>query len=81
MGKEKSIDFRQNMIEKCDVMGYWDEEYRSSIFNSILSNYKKDVIRNWHIVDMAERGDKILLHWKKRFQPLSDEELKEKFGV
>jgi len=79
--KEKEIDFEKTLTAYASVDGNWQESHRDSIFNLLLSNYQKNIIRNWHIVDLVPNGDRFLIKWKKRFQPLSDIELKEKFGV
>jgi hypothetical protein len=44
------------------------------------SMYKTDVIREWHISDLVPNGDKFLIKWHKRYSPLTDEQLKEKYG-
>ena len=63
-----------------DVLGFWDEGYKSSILKCIESRYHRGVIREWGISDMVTNGDKVLLKWFKRHAPLSDEEIIKRFG-
>ena len=60
--------------------GFWAEEYREIILHHIESMYKTEVIREWRITDFLINGDKTLIKWAKRFQPLSKEDLKNKYG-
>jgi hypothetical protein len=73
-------DFLERHKEHLDVLGFWDEDSRSSIIYCIESTYKKEIIREWGISDMVMNGDKILFKWYKRHEPLSEEELKKRFG-
>ena len=41
---------------------------------------KTEIIREWTIVDLVFNGDKALVKWEKRYQPLTDEELKDNYG-
>jgi hypothetical protein len=61
-------------------LGFWDEAYKTSIINMIENGYKTEVIKEWGISDLVINGDKILLKWVKRYRPLTEEELKEKYG-
>lgn len=63
-----------------DVMGFWREEYKSVILRSIENGYRTEVIREFGVSDLIIDGDKVLVKWFKRNTPLSDEELKEKYG-
>jgi hypothetical protein len=61
-------------------LGFWDEAYKTSIINMIENGYKTEVIKDWCISDLVVNGDKILLKWSKRYRPLTEEEIKEKYG-
>jgi hypothetical protein len=75
---EKSfIDLQKDLME---VMGFWTEEYKSVILSSIEGNFKTEVIREFGISDLVVNGDKFLIKWYKRHRPLTNEELKEKYG-
>jgi hypothetical protein len=50
------------------------------ILSSIERNFKTEVIREFGISDLVVNGDKFLIKWYKRHRPLTNEELKEKYG-
>ncbi len=66
--------------EKMDVLGFWDEQYKSTLLLSIEHTYRTEVIREWGVSDVVMNGDKVLVKWFKRHIPLTDEQLKEKYG-
>ena len=66
--------------EKMETLGFWSEEYKSVVISMMETRYKTEVIREWVIVDLIFKDDKALIKWKKRFQPLTDEQLKDKYG-
>ncbi len=59
---------------------FWSEGYRSIFIISLERGYNPEIIQHWGISDFAINGDKVLLKWYKRLEPLSKEELKEKYG-
>lgn len=67
---------RQNI----EIFGFWTEEYLTVIMKSIELRHNTEIIREWSISDFVVNGDKVLVKWVKRFQPLSDMELKEQYG-
>ena len=75
-GKE-FLEIHQNNME---ILGFWDEDWKSTILSVIESRYQKEIIREWGISDMVMNGEKVLLKWYKRYTPLSDEEMKKRFG-
>lgn len=74
------IDFEEVLISGAKAYGFWDESYRQSIFKMIMINYKREIIKEWVLVDLVDNGEKILLKWVKRVIPMSDDELKEMYG-
>lgn len=66
--------------EGLEVLGFWTEEYRSSILHSLENRYKTEIIIEWGISDLLINGDKVLVKWYKRIQPLSKQELKDNYG-
>ena len=61
---------------------FWQETYESTIKHALLSMYKPEIIKEWYITDLVIRdGKDPLIKWEKRMFPLTDEQLKEKFGV
>jgi hypothetical protein len=74
------IDFLGIHKEAMDINGFWNESYKSVVIKSIELTYKSEVIREWCISDILMNGDKFLIKWEKRIIPLTDEQLKEKYG-
>lgn len=85
---KKKIDLLEIHLEKVAGIGtFWEEEFKGTIIHSIMSSYKTEIIRDFTIVDIIvpntgkyDSTDKILVKWAKRFQPLTKEELEEKWG-
>jgi hypothetical protein len=68
------------MKEKPEFQPGWREEFKSTIKLSIELTYKTEILRHYTVSDIIERGDKFLIKWVERWVPLTDEELKEKYG-
>lgn len=62
------------------TLGFWTEEFRSVVNTMMETRYNTEIIREWIIVDLIFNGDKVLIKWKKRFEPLTDKELKKEYG-
>lgn len=73
-------DFVNLHAEGMKKLGFWTEEYRATILKSMERQYKPEIIRNYFITDFVVNGDKVLVKWMKRIEPLSDKELKEDYG-
>jgi hypothetical protein len=76
----QELNFLDLHKQGMEHLGFWDETYKSSVINMIENGYKTEVIKEWGISDLVVNGDKILLKWAKRYRPLTEEELKEKYG-
>ena len=63
-----------------ETLGFWTEEFRSSVITAIESRYKTEIIKEYFIEDFTINSDKVLVKWKKRFQPLDKQQLKDKYG-
>ena len=74
------MDFIKAHQQGMETLGFWTEEYRQTTLRVMEQQYKTEIVREWCIVDFVANGDKVLIKWKKRFQPLSDEELKDKYS-
>lgn len=79
--KKEEQSFLDIQKEKMDILGFWTEEYKSVMIARIESMYKKEIIRVHGISDIVINGDKMLLKWYTRHHPLTDEELKEQYGL
>ena len=77
MNGKEFLEIHQNNME---ILGFWDEDYKSSILRCVESRYQRDILREWGISDMVMNGDKVLIKWYKRHAPLSDEEMEKRFG-
>ncbi len=73
------LELHKNSI---DTLGFWQEEYQSIIIPALERRYKTEVIREFYIEDYVFIGNskKILIKWKKRQRPLSNEELERDYG-
>ncbi len=69
------LEIHKNSMER----GFWTEMHPDSIYRAIESQYVTEVIREWFIVEIANSEKKVLVKWAKRYRPLTDEELKEKY--
>lgn len=70
------MDFLDLHKEEIEVRGFWSELTKNMLISMIESSFKKEIIREHGIVDIALVGtDQVLINWQKRFFPLSDEEL------
>ncbi len=78
MNGKEFLEIHQNNME---ILGFWDEDYKSSILKVLEARYNQNIIKEWGISDMVMNGDKVLLKWYKRYTPLSDEEIEKKFGL
>lgn len=64
-----------------NLLGFWQEEGKSSVIIALMSQYRTDVIRDYMIIDVIVKdNESFVIKWKKRFKPLSDEELLEKWN-
>ena len=77
METKSFIERQKDSIER----EFWDENYKNTILSQLESTYKKEIIRDYGICEIVNHGDKYLLKWYKRLMPLSDEELKSKYGM
>lgn len=79
MEKEK-VDFLENHKNGLEHIGFWNEFFRDTVIKAIEDLHKTEIIKDFKIVDFIPNGDKVLIKWVKRFQPLSDAELSEYYG-
>lgn len=74
-------DFLKAHQSGMEVLGFWTEEYKSTIIHAIEMQYQPEVLIYWQITDIVHNGDKFLTKWHKRYRPLSPEGLQEKYGI
>jgi hypothetical protein len=74
------MDFIETHTNGMETFDFWTEEYRSVVIEMMETLYETELIREWTIVNLGFNGDKALVKWQKRFQPLTDKELKDKYG-
>lgn len=60
--------------------GFWSESSKRILIKALESDFKTGIIREWYIEDIVINMDKILYKWKKRFEPLTNERLKDEYG-
>lgn len=73
-------DFLEQHKKSLEHFGFWDEMLKDNLKHLILSTCNTAIIRDYMIVDFVVNNDKVLLKWAKRFKPLTENELKDKFG-
>jgi len=78
---DKKQTFLEGQQERMAVLGFWDETYKSTMIAQMEDMYKTEIITEWGISDIVINGDKVLLKWFKRHQPLDAEELKKRYGM
>lgn len=74
------MDFIKAHKEAMETLGFWTKENKSLVIRMLETRYKTEIIREWAITDLVLNGDTALVEWKKRVVPLTDEELKNKYG-
>lgn len=74
------MDLLEIHKQSLDLTGFWMEEYKGTIIAHIESNYKTVVLKDYYIDDLTIVNNKVLLNWKKRYIPLSHEEIEKKYG-
>lgn len=68
-------------MEEASVMGFWDETFKTTIIKAVEQRYNNEILTVWGIEDIVMVGDeKAIIKWYKRFTPLTDEDLKNKYG-
>ena len=81
MSKEKEkVDFLQVHKDGLEHIGFWNEFFKETVLKSIEQLHKAEIIKEFSAVDIILNDKKVLIKWVKRFQPLSDEELKDDYG-
>ena len=80
MKEEEKVDLLEIHKKSAEVLGFWEEQYKAVIIHQIENGYKTEILREWGISDMVMNGDKILFKFYKRFQPLTDDYLEQKYG-
>ena len=73
------MDFLEIHKKSLELSGFWREEWKEVIFHVIELDYKTEILKDYYIDDLVINKEKVLISWKKRHLPLSDEELKKKY--
>jgi hypothetical protein len=73
------MDFLEIHKQSLSSIGFWREEYKEIIIQIIELNYKTEILKDYYIDDLVINKEKVLINWKKRYLPLSDEELKKRY--
>ncbi len=71
--------FLQHAKDSLEITGIWDEIFKTTILKHMETMYKKEIVRKWGVSDMIVNGDKVLVKWYKRHEPLTDEALNRKY--
>lgn len=74
------MDFIKTHMQGMETLGFWTEEHKSVVIRMLETRYNTEILRELAIIDLVFNEDKVLVKWQKRFVPLTDEELKNKYG-
>ena len=73
-------DFFDSIRQNPDYFGVWEEMDKTTMVRIIESTYNEEVIREHQISDLVINNSSVLVKWRKRYKPLTDEELIKKYG-
>ena len=74
-------DFLEQHKNGLEHLGFWKEMHKGTILSKIEESIRTEVIREFGIEDIVAKNDgKFLIKWVKRLNPLTDEDLKQKYG-
>lgn len=76
---EKEKTFLE-IMQSPDNTWFWTEDYKGVWFSYMETFYKKSIVREWRIADVVPNGDKFLVKWEKRIQPLTEMDLQKKYS-
>ncbi len=72
-------DLLENKKQSMDILGFWDDTSKKVLIHALETRYNDEVLKEWCITDIVPNGDQFLFKWSRRFLPLSDKEIKEKY--
>lgn len=76
--KNPLLQMHTDSIEKGTP--FWVPTYKSTVTHAIERSYSTEVIRTYYVNHVVPREGGFLVEWAPRLKPLTDEELKEKYG-
>lgn len=62
-----------------EILGFWGEISKRALIASLLNIYNTETIKEYSIDDLIIKDKKVLVKWMKRFEPLTQEELKKEW--
>lgn len=68
------IDGITRVREGMKPNGIWEEMTTDMVIFLMERAIKRELIKEFEIVEIHHAGDKMLFRWRKRFNPLTDEE-------
>ena len=69
----------ENKKQSMDILGFWDDTSKKVMIHAFECRYKNEILKHWCISDIVQNGEQFLFKWSKRFIPLSDKEIKQKY--
>lgn len=70
----------ESHVKSAEVLGFWEEYYRGQVIHWMECVFDKEILRDYNISSFQVTGDRVLVKWTKRYRPLTDEELLDKYG-
>lgn len=80
MPQEEKIDFLELHKQQLQHNGFWREIAKESVFRAIENTHKTEIITDYFISDITITDKNFLVHWDKRLEPLSKQELKDNYN-
>jgi len=72
--------FLELQLKSFEHEGFWVNTYRETVLYNIETRYTNDVLKEWTITDILPNKNDFLIKWSKRYIPLTDEEVEEKYN-
>lgn len=81
--KEVEIDFLKHTMRHSIQTGEFLKEFPTKDLLHILNkSFRVNIIRNWRVAEIVSCNTfNVVFRWKKRENPLTDDELKKIYGI
>ena len=80
MIEDEKVDFLKIHKDSLAHIGFWNELGLDTMIYAVEGLYKKEILKEFKIVDFVINGDTGLIKWEKRAKPLTDKEIKLMYG-
>ncbi len=63
---ETFVEIHREGMEK---LGFWTEEYKTTIIRAVEASFNEEVTKQWQVVDIVFNDGVALVKWRKRLNP------------